>query len=280
VGFPDGEEIGAFTYFEPYRDLTEGDENCPYVNYTQNPYLVHDTFELEKSRYCNGVQLDTDMLRSRGGDLPSVAALLDRHRCANKCSKECKGEHCFCSGDIGESDSYVSGAVCLPQYECEHLCMLLGDACHSVNMHKTLPRCFINTNMCEGQANEYLGLDDDYDLLRKLPEAAERSLSSSITEPEDIDWKASSRGDLVSADGYSTPSVLRFGGLGLPSAGQYKVCFCDSDVAGGECSAATDFTVEIGKLHVSGLGCLLSVPKLRTATCVEQYFGGLRCNTD
>ena len=38
----------------------------------------------EKSRYCNGVQLDTDMLRSRGGDLPSVAALLDRHRCANK----------------------------------------------------------------------------------------------------------------------------------------------------------------------------------------------------
>ena len=31
-----------------------------------------------------------------------------------------------------------------------------------VNMHKTLPRCFINTNMCEGQANEYLGLDDDY----------------------------------------------------------------------------------------------------------------------
>ena len=95
-------------------------------------------------------------------------------------------------------------------------------------------------------------------------------------EFESIMWKSSSRGNLVQGPGFSTQEVLRFAPLTLPSAGTYKVCFCDSEVSGG-CDDAEDFTVEVGKVHVSGLSCLLSVPKLQTAQCFEQYFGGLRC---
>ena len=95
-------------------------------------------------------------------------------------------------------------------------------------------------------------------------------------EFESIVWSDSSRGDLVQGSGFSTQSVLRFAPLTLPSAGTYKVCFCDSEVSG-KCSTNADFSVEIGKVHVSGLSCLLSVPKLQTAQCFEQYFGGLRC---
>merc|ERR1719506_1952340 len=71
---------------------------------------------------------------------------------------------------LGAGDEFTSGAVCLPQYECEHLCKLMGDACHSVNMHKTLPRCFINHEACDSEItlpNEYFGLDMDYSLLVK-----------------------------------------------------------------------------------------------------------------
>jgi hypothetical protein len=115
----------------------------------------------------------------------------------------------------------------------------------------------------------------------------DRPIKAQIKEPEDIDWANSARGGkgdaadlLVPGSGYSTPSVLRFAPLGLPSAGTYKVCFCDSDLVDGRCSTAADYPVEIGKMHVSGLGCLLSVPKLRAATCTEQYYGGLRCDSD
>jgi len=212
----------------------------------------------------------------------------------------------------------VDQAICLPKYECEHLCMMLGDACHSVTVHETLPRCFLNGPVCADQVDaddprvvasvvaaieaaeessssgkggkgkntaEYeppslrpLGLNLDYSLYVKVGSGAvpldpEPAMDD---EFESIVWSSSSRGNLVQGPGFSTQEVLRFAPLTLPSAGTYKVCFCDSEVSG-KCSTAEDFSVEVGKVHVSGLSCLLSVPKLQTAQCFEQYFGGLRC---
>ena len=35
-----------------------------------------------------------------------------------------------------------------------------------------------------------------------------------------------------------------------------QVCACDSAVAANNCTVADDFTVEVGKVHASGLQCL------------------------
>jgi hypothetical protein len=314
VGFPDGAYVGAFSALEPVRDLSESPvDNCPYVNFTQNPYLVDTQFAKVKARYC--VNSSVDMLELTELSEPS-AALVMRHSCAEKCTQPCVGTHCNCEGNIGLDDAFVDNAICLPKYECEHLCMILGDACHSVTVHETLPRCFLNGPACADQVDaddpavvaevlaaiaaaedssssgkkpknteEYdppplipLGLNLEYSLYVKVGSGAMplEPTTAMDDEFESVVWSASSRGDLVQGPGFSTQSVLRFAPLTLPSAGTYKVCFCDSEVSG-SCSTAADFSVEIGKVHVSGLSCLLSVPKLQTAQCFEQYFGGLRC---
>jgi hypothetical protein len=315
VGFPDGGYLDAFSAFEPVRDLSESPvDNCPYVNFTQNPYLVDTQFEKVKGRYC--VNTTVDLLELSELSAPS-AALVARHSCAEKCTQPCVGKHCNCEGNIGLDDAFLDNAICLPKYECEHLCMILGDACHSVTVHETLPRCFLNGPACADQTDaddpgvvaatiaaieaalseassggkgkpkkeEYeaptltpLGLNLEYSLYVKVGSGAVplEPTGAMDDEFESIVWSSSSRGDLVQGPGFSTQSVLRFAPLTLPSAGTYKVCFCDSEVTG-KCSETADFSVEVGKVHVSGLSCLLSVPKLQTAQCFEQYFGGLRC---
>jgi hypothetical protein len=122
-------------------------------------------------------------------------------------------------------------------------------------------------------------MDPDYSVFAKggaasssrTPEVGEGSLVN-------IDWEASSRGDLVSDSEGSSDSVLRFAPLEL-KPGTYKACFCDAAASGGPCEEAKDYAVELGKVHVSGLSCLLENTQLRTATCYEQVYGGLSCAT-
>merc|ERR1711977_477420 len=59
---------------------------------------------------------------------------------------------------------------------------------------------------------------------------------------------------------------------------QYKVCFCDRDTlaAGRFCKKASDYKIDIGTLHFSGVSCLIADSKFQRGTCVEQYHGGLR----
>jgi len=86
----------------------------------------------------------------------------------------------------------------------------------------------------------------------------------------------------------SWPGQLSFQGLSLPG-GRYRVCFCDSDhfdatVSHGlrtssACSMNEQFTIEVGIIHVSGVSCLLSDPRLRRASCAQQMAGGLRCSS-
>lgn len=111
-----------------------------------------------------------------------------------------------------------------------------------------------------------LGMDTSYNLFVK-PESSRRL--------EHINWAASTRGDFTLQPGVSTPNVLRFYPVKFTSAGTYKVCFCDSKR--GSCSKLEDFGYEVGTVHVSGISCLLDVPKLRRKQCYEQYYGGLSC---
>jgi hypothetical protein len=122
-------------------------------------------------------------------------------------------------------------------------------------------------------------MDPDYSVFAKGGDG-ESSRTPKVVEGslESIDWDASSRGDLVSDSEGSSENVLRFAPLEL-KAGTYKACFCDAANAGGTCTKASDYALEIGKVHVSGLSCLLENTQLRTATCYEQVYGGLSCAT-
>merc|ERR1719359_2011532 len=79
--------------------------------------------------------------------------------------------------------------------------------------------------------------------------------------------------------GVSWGSVLRYRGLNLKSGGEFKVCFCDSDLlpAGHTCKDPADFSIEVGKLHATVLQCLLPNPKMTRGSCLSQPHGGLRC---
>jgi len=43
------------------------------------------------------------------------------------------------------------------------------------------------------------------------------------------------------------------------------------------CKYSSDYKVEIGTIHVSGVSCLVAEEKFQRGTCVGQFYGGLRC---
>jgi len=201
------------------------------------------------------------------------------HRCFKKCFEDapCEGESCFCSGYIPGYDTKDSDSICLDQQQCEWLCELTP-GCSSVDMHKELPRCFLNTDTCDVDAAIPAA---DYDLLipapqdinkRRLLEERGRKLS-----------QAQVRQLLAATDpGISWDKVLRYREVKITSAGKYKLCFCDSALLedNGVCRGPEDYSIEIGEIHATGLQCLLSNPRMTRGTCLPQYFGGLRCYDD
>jgi len=233
----------------------------------EQPYSIDMRYTEDKSRYCSGHNI-------MGGN-----AQVTDNLCFNKCETDvpCTGANCYCDGYFQGFDD-TSGALCLPRNECEHLCSLLGDACVGVDMHKTLNRCFLNSNAAGAGGSCYqqrragtLGVDTSYNFLFKSLDqgAPARKLVH-------VDWESSHRGNLALKPGVSTRNNLRFTNLGFSSAGTFKVCFCDSALSG-QCESKSDYTIEVGKVHVSGVHCLLSIPKLRRQECYEQYYGGLSC---
>lgn len=281
VVYPDASASGTFAAYQPVRDVDREaaalrDEACPNFNHTEDPFLVAESFEVIPARYCTRGALAGAAVHAI--EAPVAARLAELYACS-RCAEDPQATP-FCGGFLGLAGNILADAVCLPRYECEHLCILAGDACHSVSMHETLPRCFLNPPACAVEVEtDLLGVDKDYVLLvkRAVPEDS-RAEAVNVRDLEEIDWLASSRGNLLSpSDGASSSSILRFAPLEIPAAGTFKVCFCDSELSTGGCKSKADFPVEVGRLHLSGLSCLLTLARLRRAACVEQYFGGLRC---
>jgi hypothetical protein len=79
--------------------------------------------------------------------------------------------------------------------------------------------------------------------------------------------------------GVSWDEILRFVNITFETGGKFKACFCDKDTlaSGKYCKSASDYKVEIGTVHVSGISCLVAEAKFQRGTCVEQFHGGLRC---
>jgi hypothetical protein len=84
--------------------------------------------------------------------------------------------------------------------------------------------------------------------------------------------------------GYSWGQMIRFDKLTFTTGGTFKLCFCDSALIGAvstPCLTKKDYAIEVGKVHSSGVSCLLSQPKLQRAECETMYHGvepkPLRC---
>jgi hypothetical protein len=215
-----------------------------------------------------------------GNMLPVVADTLHAgHLCYKKCyaSESCTDSSCFCGGFILGYDTAESTSVCLDTQQCHWLCSHTP-GCHSIDMHKSLDRCFLNMETCADTivANQLVP-DSDYDLFVKLEDDNTRRLQ----ERGKTFTKKLVRQLLAAEDpGISWDSMYRFKDLTFSSGGEFKLCFCDSSILPGTnnfCDKAEDYTIEVGKIHATGLQCLLNDPKMTKGTCVQQFYGGLRC---
>jgi hypothetical protein len=114
----------------------------------------------------------------------------------------------------------------------------------------------------------------DYDFFYKILPNTRRATA---VEPE-----APTRGLLPAVDkGDSWGQILRFTDITFESGGKFKACFCDYETLEGEyCKKASDYKIEIGTIHVSGVSCLVEEEKFQRGECVEQFYGGLRCYPD
>lgn len=210
---------------------------------------------------------------------PEMDSLAANHACYKKCYAEapCTGDACFCDGFMSGFDNAQSRSLCLEQQQCEFLCAKTP-GCHSVDMHKTKNRCFLNTNSCDDDVKNGKTVPDaNYNLLVKPADDNTRRLMA-----RGRDLSSSHVRQLLAAEdpGISWDQILRFKGLQFSSGGEFKLCFCDSDLLTGAneiCNGPEDYTIEVGTVHATGLQCLLSNPKMTRGTCKSQEYGGLRC---
>lgn len=202
-------------------------------------------------------------------------SLADHHSCYQKCYVHgpCTDESCFCDGYFPGHDTETTGALCLEEQQCKDLCAQTA-GCTSVDMHRNTTRCFLNMQPdCEAAPSPDYNLLIAQDDLNTGPGRRLKEMGRKLTP-------AQVRHLLAAEDpGISWDQILRFKGLEFASGGEYKLCFCDSALLGeGEiCNDKTDYTVEVGKIHASGLQCLLSNDKMTRGTCEKQEYDGLRC---
>jgi hypothetical protein len=230
------------------------------------------SYKTIKNKYCPG-----NLVPAPAGSLQ------ESHQCFSKCyvNAPCTDEgSCFCDGFFAGHDGPDSSALCLNEQQCEWLCSMT-EGCHSIDMHGTKNRCFLNTAVCDTYVDaepSQLVPSLDYNLRVKVLDENERRLQSHGRELS----SAQVRNLLMQDPGISWESLLRFRNLELTSGGEFKLCFCDSDLLGENevCDGPEDFTIEVGRVHATGLQCLLSNPKMTRGTCTEQLYGGLRCYDD
>jgi hypothetical protein len=236
---PVGGTIGEYAKKVPALGTVD-----PPADDTEGPYVAPviptADYRVVETAFCGG-SYSTQVLFS---SLPA------EDLCYPKCGVTSNDDP-TCAGLISGVDDADTSSLCLTKTECLDLCTKT-ESCYGISMHRTKPRCYLNADKCADkvEASDLTSIPD-YDFYYKVS-AARRKLSD-----------------------VSTTGILRFAGLTL-GAGRYKACFCDH-LSAGICKDLSDFAVDVGRIHVSGVSCLLSDPKYVRGVCVPQSFGGLRC---
>jgi hypothetical protein len=221
-----------------------------------------------------------------GNLLEDKEELFENHLCYKKCyaSESCTDSSCFCDGFILGYDNASSSSVCLDEEQCQWLCSHT-EGCHSIDMHKTKNRCFLNSKTCADAVDPLVPSTDlvpsaEYDVFVKLEDDNTRRVRQ-LQERGKTFTKKLVRQLLAAEDpGISWDSMYRFKDVTFSSGGEFKLCFCDSSILPGKnniCDRPEDYTIEVGRVHATGLQCLLNDPKMTKGTCVKQFYGGLRC---
>jgi hypothetical protein len=285
--------VGAWNGLLPhsyFQDAPWADAQNTPVNVetptTPMPTPVGNSYEVTyDSSYYAGFNIIIDTSSSLEVAIDGVLKPISSFQCYTMCSAGCTGPWCKCSGYLPGIDSSTSKAICATRETCQYLCDQLGDDCNAIDMSKSVDRCFLNNLPKVSPATtpprvdavktlNALAVDAGYQIVHKVgPNSAFgsrlRSLEAMLP-PTDL--------------GYSWSQILRFPSLTFSTGGTFKLCFCDSTLLSGAatpCLTKKDYAVEVGKVHSSGVSCLLSQPKLQRAVCVEMKHGAdpkpLRC---
>lgn len=223
------------------------------------------TFE---GKYVSGANL---AIGEYMAPIDGVQRDLTAHQCFKKCADGCTGPYCYCDGYFPGVDAESSNALCADADLCKYLCnnVVTGDEapgslCKSIDMHASLNRCFLNMEAEIHQ--DSLATDADYSVMVKKTDVndenghlRQRRLQTSILAVDDL--------------GFSWDKMLRFQGITFKSGGTFKLCFCDSSLLGSSsaCRSESDYSVEVGTIHASGVSCLIAKPELQRVSCVEQW---------
>jgi hypothetical protein len=230
--------------------------------------------------YCPGRNMDLDTLTAV---FQGVAQSVKVHQCYTKCELNAPGDQ-YCDGYYSGYDTIESNAICGDVQLCQYICDQF-EGCGSVDMHMEKSRCFLNLVGCATHT-DHLYKDENYAVLFKRADGNDEQAGiEEAMEKEKIGRRMDSHALPVAgtaatyALGFSWADMLRFKGISFSSGGRFKVCFCDSTIHS-SCIKPSDFGVEIGEVHVSGVSCLVENPRLRRVACAEQFHGGLRCYAD
>jgi hypothetical protein len=129
---------GGWRNFQSYFDCLDASVqiSCPTVN----------TYAVVGGTYCKNGNINTKMNPN-----PEIADNNCIYKCGSRTSdiNPDTGDWDWCSGNHWPyltptpGDDYDDLALCLPQEKCEELCDAT-ESCISIDMHKRLPRCYLN----------------------------------------------------------------------------------------------------------------------------------------
>jgi hypothetical protein len=183
----DAHKIETWSHFAPWSwfvDLPHIDEGNPYdmgksINYAASS--VAKRYNVREGFYCPLANINLD---SANVPFDGTLRSIKNHQCFTKCSLNAPcisgvgtpefpasdESDCFCNGMYSGYDGEESNALCADVQLCQYMCDQLED-CVSIDMHVSLPRCFLNVKSECTTHEETLMRDPNYVLLVKGAES-------------------------------------------------------------------------------------------------------------
>jgi len=256
----EAQDIRTWNQFWPlsqFYDPAHNDTNNAQIEADDHFAFLGSEYTTIGRVFCSGRNLDLDVVALIDG------SSIQQEQCYNKCQDgTITGEGC--SGYYAGFDGPGSNALCVTPTQLQAFCDSIP-SCESYDHHRTLNRGFLNGVGCE-EGGSMMQSNENYNWVRREREGAVAARRLQLEVPR---YSSSWSG------------MLRWRGIAFSGAGTYKLCFCDSEhLPGRECMSTSDYAVELGTVHVSGIACLIKDTRFQRAACVNQYHGGVRCYPD